>query len=69
MSAGRAGASCGAPELPGFSGRGGRGLQIGGPARAIENCDAALAAAEFPNQINEIVRAGRDIAGPVAPAP
>ena len=32
--------------------------------RAIEDRDAALAAAEFPNQINQIVRAGRDIARP-----
>ena len=34
-------------------------------AAPIEDCDPALAAAEFLNQINEIVRAGRDIAGAV----
>ena len=41
----------------------GVGLQAGAPARRIENFHAAPAAAEFPNQINEIIGACGDIAG------
>ena len=43
----------------------GKASEIGGRKAAIEDRDTALAAAEFHNQINKIVRAGRDVAGPV----